>query len=201
MPEELKPLSSYIAVEGKKWLINLAFTICGILFMALLTPVGNQLKEVWNEPASRAAADVEMIAALKEFGDTQKKMLTAINELTGDDRITRQPLGMSYVTEPVNAEDDFIELVMFIGRTSLGATCILEEVVPRYIDTNNVVTTLKPRRGGNQLGTDVIKVVIELERPHDMIAGRTGVDLQLRYTCGSKTVFENTNTIYFYNVN
>ena len=90
MPEELKPLSSYIAVEGKKWLINLAFTICGILFMALLTPVGNQLKEVWNEPASRAAADVEMIAALKEFGDTQKKMLTAINELTGDDRITRQ---------------------------------------------------------------------------------------------------------------
>lgn len=192
-------VTEMVISEVKKWVSNSIFLILVGAFLWLMTPLGNQIKAIWNSPQNNQKQFEEILEFQEQSKQTQQRILGIIESITGEDKILRMPDDMSFIQEPVDADDPFIELVLFAGRTERGANCILREYIPKYTDNNNVVRSMEPRKARTQIGTAVTRQVIRINRPLDMPLGRTGVNLQLEYVCDGITEFENTRTVYFYN--
>lgn len=130
------------------------------------------------------------------------ELTTAIAELSGSNRVTQQPEGLSYVREPVflNKEDGptTVELVIYIGRTEIGSACVLREIIPLFVDDDGQTHAGEPRRPSQQLGREVVRSELILEIPPTVQAGYVSLTLQLEYTCGPSTVFEQTESTGFY---
>ena len=199
-PREDHPARRFFIDEGKKWVARGVFALMTIFFVTILTPYGNQIQEIWNEPGARQDADLAIIETQRRILDSQREIMERLEKLSGEDRVIRQPSNMSFVREPVGAEDTTLELIIFIERTRLGEICILEELTPKYIDSNNVAVALDPRPARNQLVgvTGLQRLVLKLDRPV-MPTGRTGVLLQLRYECSGRIIYDNTDIVFFYN--
>jgi hypothetical protein len=133
-------------------------------------------------------------AAQAWLGITEIK--SQIADITGATRVTQQPFGMSYVREPVYVGGP-IELVLYIGRTEVGAACILREIIPIFTDDNGLTYAGDPRRPSQQLGPEIVRRELVLELPREIPIGRATVALQLEYTCGSVTVYEMTQQTPF----
>lgn len=176
----------FILDEGKKWAVRFVFGGVTIATVAILTPFGHKTAEIWSSPERLQSID-QKIDLLSE----------AIAAIRGEDRVTSQPDGMSYVKEPVFAGDP-VKLVMFIGRTQSGAGCILREFIPQFTDDNGVTLSGEPRRPRVQLPAVVVRREIMVNQPEGLAVGRMGVHLQLEYKCGDETVFEPTKPVFYY---
>lgn len=180
-------MKDFVFEESKKWLMRWVFIGLTALVIAVWTPVGNKVMDIWNSPTQ-----------LEEIQETLKTMNESISALTGSNRITRQPEDMSYVQEPVSVGMDIV-LVLFIGRTDAGAGCILIEIIPQFTDENNVTFPGEARRPAMQLKTNVVKRIVKLKQPSEVsVAGRVRLQMQLEYTCGTETVFEMTKPVFYY---
>ena len=121
-----------------------------------------------------------------------------IASLNGNTRITRMPVGMSYVREPVYLGED-IDLVIYIGRTERGVNCELERIIPLFTDDNGVVFAGVPRTPAQQLATtEIVRRELTLPQPEDLRAGRVSLQLQLHYHCDEGRVLENTLAVSYY---
>ena len=120
-----------------------------------------------------------------------------ISALSGANRVTQQPDGMSYVREPVTIGRP-ITLVIHIGRTEVGAGCILEEVIPLFADDFGSTFAGEPRNPAQQLGPQVVRRELVLNLPPSVKAGHVTLTLQLEYDCGGVTIFETTKPVSFY---
>lgn len=179
-------LWDFLQDEWRKWLARSVIAATVFTFLAVATPFGHQLLNVWKSPEK-----------LEGINHKLDELAAAVLAITGENRVTRQPEDMSYVREPVYA-GDAITLILFIGRTEAGSGCILKGFIAQFTDENNVTLSGDPRRPRAQLSAEVVRRVVVLEQPGGMVAGRTRVQLQMEYQCGGETVFELTKPVFYY---
>lgn len=148
-----------------------------------------------------------LVAQLKEDLDVATRAdLAAIQEkldsATGDDRIIRMPAGHSYVSEPV-AKGEPILLNLVIARTQKGKDCTFSSGTPIFRDQRDI-----PFAAGNiapikQLALSAERMLVTLDVPAAIAAGRVSVTLNLKYSCPfgpsgiNIDVYEETDTIFF----
>jgi hypothetical protein len=152
--------------------------LIGLALSGLLLPTAERVQAIWNSPA------------------TMSNILTTLDSLTGADKVTQQPRGLSYVREPVRKGDPIV-FVLFIGRTQSGAGCRLLEFTPLFTGENQVVYPGTTRRPSQQIGPQVVRREIQLRVPEMLPTGRVGLRIQLHYECGGQKVFENTEFVFF----
>jgi hypothetical protein len=155
--------------------VSLIFTV---LFYGIMTIYGPYIKR-----------EAQEWLGITDIGE-------ALVELTGQDRITQQPAGLSYVREPVHVGDN-IQLVIYIGRTARGQDCQLLELIPIYTDDGGIVYAGERRNPSEQLGSAVVRRELSLNYPDGLRTGRTSLVLQLQYNCNGETIFETTEPVHF----
>lgn len=107
----------------------------------------------------------------------------------GEDRVIRQPDGLSYIREPVRVGEPVV-MIMVAARTKLGADCRLTEWVPIFTDELNIPTPGRRAMAGpvrRQIGSDLQTLRIEMIPPERLRPGRITVYLTLTYECPSAT--------------
>ena len=128
MTEDNKHHTYFLLEEFKKWTTRSLFVVLTVTVVALWSPVGNNLKDIWDSP--------ERLTAIESGVD---KINESMRNLAGENRIIRQIEGLSYVEEPVyKGENIFLHLV--VERTELGRNCVLTKAVPLFKDKTGVTT-------------------------------------------------------------
>lgn len=119
----------------------------------------------------------------------------------GEDRVIRQPRGMSYIKEPVTQGDNVV-MILVASRTRLGMDCRLTDWVPIFTDEANIPTPGERAADGGvrrQIGGDLQTLRIEMVPPAILRPGRVTVYLTLTYQCGSRggshTVQDRTDAL------
>lgn len=160
-------------------LVGIAALLGPILFAGLLA--------LWGDDVRKWSQDF--------LGITE--IVNDLREITGADRVIRQPLGFSFVKEPVY-EGAPIVLVLFIARTEVGASYVLQQVTPIFTDEGGATYGGTPMPAIRQIGTDVTRLEVALEPPEHLGTGHTIVQLQLAYAgSGGQIVFEMTDPVSF----
>lgn len=142
------------------WITGIAFWIIGAAFLAIFTPYWETVVAIWRSPMQIAAVQKELTA---RRGDLSKA--------TGDNRVIRQPPGLSYVTEPVYVGDPVV-LNLVIKRTPFGAKCHLTFAQSLFAEAGGVVTPgseLKPVR---QINEDETRLRVTLTPPANLRPAR-----------------------------
>lgn len=129
-----------------------------------------------------------------EFFDRLDQLVEDVAQLqedvaraNGDDRVIRQPAGLSYIREPVKQGDPVV-MILVASRTKLGASCRLTEWVPIFTDEQNIPTPGRRARAGpiaRQIDRDLQTLRIEMVPPAELRPGRVSVYLTLTYSCPS----------------
>ena len=157
------------------------------IIVALWSPVGSNLKDIWNSP--------DRLTAIETGVDEIRENM---RNLSGENRIIRQKEGLSYVEEPVHrGENVFLYLV--IERTELGKNCVLTKAVPLFKDKTGVTTPgTRPERP-LQIGLTTDPTVVRLEYipPPKLELGRIEVYVSLEYECDGKTMFDKTDVLTY----
>ena len=155
--------------------------------VALWSPIGNTLKDIWDSPDRLTAIE----ASLGEISVNMRN-------LAGENRIIRQSEGLSYVEEPVRkGENIFLYLVM--ERTELGENCTLTRAVPLFKDKTGVTTPgARPERP-LYIGvtTDPTAIRLEYIPPPNLELGRIEVYVSLAYNCDGKPMFDKTDVLTY----
>ncbi len=205
---QIKKIRTLLWDEGVKWTVRSFYLAATAAVIFMLTPVGEQARDVWNAPTNAIESELESKAdrqrieketkeKLDLLDDKMDLVLQKISQLTGENRVTFQPEDMSYVKEPAYFREP-IMLVLFIGYTEMGSGCILKEEIPQFTDENDVTLSLPPRKPRTQFSTTTVRRQYELDQPIGLIPGRTRVNLQLEYVCDGETIFENTDPVFYY---
>ena len=180
MRERTQPLMTWLRDA-----LMIGAALAGVLsFMSVVLFAG--VMSIYGQPLSKIVQDWLGITAIKE----------QIAEMSGANRVTQQPDGMSYVREPVFVGQP-IELVLIIGRTPVGAACILIESIPLFVGDDGQTYAGQPRRPSQQLGPSPSRRELVLPYPERLPPGRTALELQLEYDCAGVTVFELTEPVSF----
>lgn len=173
------------------WVMGrLATKIADAAIVGIIGLIGLILSGLWQPFAERTVAIWNSPLVLTEIQST-------LDNLTGANRITDQPKDMSYVEEPVYVGEPIV-LILFIGRTELGTSCILKSIVPLFTDESNVPYPTAKKDPRQQLGPRVVKRRVVLDPPAELMPGRTSIRLQLEYSCGGEPFFENTLPVYYH---
>ena len=187
MVEDIKHKTYFLWEEFKKWFTRSFFVVMTAIVVALWSPVGNNLKDIWNSPGRLTAIE----AGVKEIKESMRN-------LAGEDRVFRQIEGLSYVEEPVYRGDNiFLHLV--IQRTELGKDCVLTRAVPLFKDKTGVTTPgAMPKRDLiSGVTTDPIAVRLEYIPPPNLELGRVEVYVTIEYNCNGKTGFDKTDVLTY----
>ena len=187
MVEDIKHKTYFLWEEFKKWFTRSFFVVMTAIVVALWSPVGNNLKDIWNSPGRLTAIE----AGVDEINES-------LRNLTGEDRVFRQIDGLSYVEEPVyRGENIFLHLV--VERTELGKDCVLTKAVPLFKDKTGVTTpgTMPERDLINGVTTDTIAVRLEYIPPPNLELGRVEVYVAIEYECNGKTGFDRTDVLAY----
>ena len=187
MTEDIKHKTYFLWEEFKKWSTRSLFVILTAIIVALWSPVGSNLKDIWNSP--------DRLTAIETGVDEIRENM---RNLSGENRIIRQREGLSYVEEPVHrGENVFLYLV--IERTELGKNCVLTKAVPLFKDKTGVTTpgTRPERPLQSGLTTDPTVVRLEYVPPQNLELGRVEVYVSLEYDCGGKTMFDKTDVLTY----
>lgn len=187
MKEEDKHKTYFLWEEFKKWSTRSFFVILTTLVVALWSPVGNNLRDIWNTPERLGTIE-------KSIVDLGKNIRT----LSGEDRVIRQREGLSYVEEPVHRGDN-VFLYLVLERTELGKNCKLTKAVPLFKDKTGVTTpgTRPERPLQSGLGTDPTVIRLEYIPPPNLELGRIEVYVTLEYDCDGRTMFDKTNILTY----
>ena len=158
-----------------------------VTVVALWSPVGNNLKVIWDSP--------KRLTAIESGVD---KINESMRNLAGEDRVFRQIEGLSYVEEPVYRGDNiFLHLV--VERTELGKDCVLTKAVPLFKDKTGVTTpgAMPERDLISGVTTDPIAVRLEYIPPPNLELGRVEVYVAIEYECNGKTGFDKTDVLAY----
>ena len=187
MTEDFKHKTYFLWEEFKEWSTRSFFVVLTALIVALWSPVGSNLKDIWNSP--------DRLTAIETGVDDIKENM---RNLAGENRIIRQREGLSYVEEPVRrGENVFLYLV--IERTELGENCTLTRAVPLFKDKTGVTTPgtrpERPLQAG--LTTDPTVLRLEYIPPPNLELGRIEVYVSLEYNCDGKNMFDRTDVLTY----
>lgn len=128
-----------------------------------------------------------MIQNVAQLQGDVEQLKEDVKRANGEDRVIRQPQGLSYIMEPVH-EGDTVVMIAVLSRTKLGADCRLEDWTPIFTDERNIPTPGGRLRAGpvqRQINTDLVPLRIEM-KPPQLRPGRITVYLTLTYRCPSK---------------
>ena len=187
MTEDNEHKTYFLWEEFKKWSTRSFFVVLTAIVVALWSPVGNNLREIWNSPERLTTIE----AGIRDINEN-------LRSLSGDDRIIRQREGLSYVEEPVRkGENVFLYLVM--ERTELGKDCRLTKAVPLFKDKTGVTTpgTRPDRPLQSGLTTDLTVTRLEYIPPPNLELGRIEVYVSLEYECDGKIMFDRTDVLTY----
>ena len=135
--------------------------------------------------------------AVQKLADQVEGLAQDVRRATGEDRVIRQPQGLSYVEEPVAAGRNVV-LWLTVARTRLGKDCRLVDWTPLFTDVRNVpLAGSRMIKGGvrRQIGDSFEKLRIEIVPPSDLFPGRIELYLVLDYECGGKRVPDRTDVV------
>lgn len=187
MTEDIIHKTYFLWEEFKKWFTRSFFVLLTAIVIALWSPVGSNLKDIWNSPGRLTAIE----AGVNEINKS-------LRNLAGEDRVFRQIEGLSYVEEPVyKGENIFLHLV--VARTELGKDCVLTKAVPLFRDKTGVTTpgTLPERDLISGVTTDPIAIRLEYIPPPNLELGRVEVYVTIEYECNGKTGFDRTDILTY----
>jgi hypothetical protein len=187
MTEDIKHKTYFLWEEFKKWATRSLFVVLTVTVVALWSPVGNNLKVIWDSP--------ERLTAIESGVD---KINESMRNLAGEDRVFRQIEGLSYVEEPVyRGENIFLHLV--VERTELGRDCVLTKAVPLFKDKTGITTpgTMPERDLISIATTDPVAVRLEYIPPPNLELGRVEVYVTIEYNCNGKTGFDKTDVLTY----
>ncbi|MHC9236983.1 hypothetical protein ACX9MO_15245 [Pseudooceanicola sp. 502str34] len=135
--------------------------------------------------------------AVQKLAEQVEGLAQDVRRATGEDRVIRQPQGLSYVEEPVRAGENVV-LWLTVARTRLGKDCRLVDWTPLFTDARNVpLAGSRMIKGGvrRQIGDSFEKLRIEIVPPADLFPGRIELYLVLDYECGGKRVPDRTDVV------
>lgn len=135
-----------------------------------------------------------VVAVQGEFGIAENRRL--VMQALGEDRVIRQPSGLSYIEEPVFSGGQAV-IVLVIRRTALGVACLFTGGRPLFTGRDGI-----PRAGDTlgpvqQVGIDTARFEIRMTVPAELPPGRATVYLALDYTCNGKFVGDRTYDMPF----
>jgi len=195
--------------ESLKWLISAFLFVLGAFILAIFTPWWDNARAVWNTPATMAEGFKTVIEAQEELQDKIAQLQKTVDRVTGEDRVIRQPRGLSYIEEPVYRWEH-IYMILVVQRTTLGANCRLLRWLPLFTDTTGITYTGRHIGNGNgvtrQIGTETTRLRIEMIPPdirpdgslqRILVPGRIEVYLALEYDCDGKIVNERTDVLTY----
>lgn len=154
-----------------------------LLWLAFADVLVGQLRDLLELDRLASAEDVRALAA-------------DVRALSGEDRVIHMPRGRSYVEEPVHV-GEAVALILFLKRTSTGASCEFLSGSSVFEDTSGIRmggSTLRPMQ---QVSTELRRIRVVLRPPAELRPGRVLVSLILRYRCGDRIVFDETDPIAF----
>ena len=187
MTEDIKHKTYFLWEEFKKWSTRSLFVVMTAIAVALWSPTGSTLKDIWNSPSRLTAIE----AGVDEINGS-------LRNLAGEDRVFRQIEGLSYVEEPVyRGENIFLHLV--VERTELGRDCVLTKAVPLFKDKTGVTTpgTMPERDLISGVTTDPIAIRLEYIPPPNLELGRVEIYVAIEYECNGKTGFDKTDVLAY----
>ncbi len=167
------------------WATGILFWAIGAVLLAFFTPLWVTVTAIWNSPLVLAEVQLEIA-----------EMRAEVNAVSGDNRVIRQPPGLSYVTEPVHVGEPVV-LNLVASRTELGARCILTSGQSLFTEAGGVITPGSEVRPGRQINEDQTRMRIRLIPPDSLRPGRIELYLALEYDCDGKTVFDRTETVVY----
>lgn len=128
----------------------------------------------------------------------EEEVREAINELSGENRLIREPPGFSYVKEPV-VEGEDIQVILNIARTERGKQCTFVGGTSVFRGQNGRPLPGSPLPAQRQINTNLEVFTVTLTPPDDLPPGRVIVTLQLSYNCpwSSIPVIENTRPLAY----
>lgn len=144
----------------------------------------------WIVSTVKAELGIEGLAtegAVARLSATVEDLAEDVRRATGEDRVIRQPQGLSYVEEPVTIGEDVV-LWLTVARTRLGKDCRLIEWTPLFTDERNVpLAGSRARPGGvrRQITDEYEKLRVEITPPPSLTPGRVELYLALDYECPS----------------
>ena len=187
MTEDIKHKTHFLWEEFKKWSTRSLFVVMTAIAVALWSPTGSTLKDIWNSPSRLTAIE----AGVDEINES-------LRNLAGEDRVFRQIEGLSYVEEPVyRGENIFLHLV--VERTELGRDCVLTKAVPLFKDKTGVTTpgTMPERDLISGVTTDPIAIRLEYIPPPNLELGRVEIYVAIEHECNGKTGFDKTDVLAY----
>lgn len=170
--------------EAKKVIFRWAVILVGGVFLWLVAPVGDQIKAIYHSPQR-----------LDEISEDVRQLSEEVRRANGEDRVIRQPPGLSYVEEPVTVGQD-VTMVLVLERTSLGRPCIFVRGQSLFRDTGGITLPGSIVTPQQQI-EDQTRLRVRMTPPDDLEPGRIEVRLVLEYRCGASTLFEPTETVAY----
>lgn len=184
-PDHESALVKFLKDEVAKWAVRMILLGLVITMTWLFTPLSAKVTAIWASPETleRVVKDIE-------------KLVAAVNQATGENRVIRQPPGQSYVTEPVRV-GDIVTLIAVVQRTTLGANCRLISGQSLFTDISGVAITGSELGGPRQIGTSQTRLRVDLIPPPILQPGRIELYIALEYDCGGQRVFDRTDTVTY----
>lgn len=105
-----------------------------------------------------------------------------LQEATSNSQILFQPIGLSFVREPVKGSG-IATYVLVAKRTEFGAGCTYVDTVPVFTDELGRSLPGPFESRGRQYGRELTRTELRLRVPEGLHPGRVTVVLQIHYTC------------------
>ncbi|MCJ8139340.1 hypothetical protein [Falsirhodobacter halotolerans] len=158
----------------------------GAVVVLIFTPISQWASAMIEVPEKVAAISLEVAELRGE-----------VAQATGDDRVIRQPRGLSYVTEPVHVGEEVV-FNLVIERTTLGASCNFLGGQSLFTEDGGVMTPGSAIPAATQrLAEQQTRLRLRLAPPVNLRPGRIELYLALEYDCDGKTVFDRTDTVVY----
>jgi len=184
--ERLLPTRQFFLDRLWVWLTGIAFWAIGALFLLIATPFWANVSAIWQSPDTLATISAE-VAELR----------ADVAQATGDDRVIRQPKGLSYVTEPVHLGEDVVYNLV-IERTTLGANCNFMGGESLFTESGGVMTPGSALPASTRrLAAQQTRLHLRLTPPENLRPGRIELYLALEYDCAGKRVYDRTDTAVY----
>jgi hypothetical protein len=124
-----------------------------------------------------------------------------ISEALGENRVLRQPYGLSYVSEPVYVNDRMVVNLTY-SRTEYGTSCVFEGGRTSFIMPDGIPLGGSEIPVVRQIGENLTTFRLAVDSPSGPFAeehldDRWSVFLILQYDCQNTTEFEETYPMPF----
>lgn len=135
------------------------------------------------------------VGPLRQYIDRIDRLITdveqiksALASITGEDRVIRQPDGMSFIREPVHKGEDVVMLLV-ASRTTLGKDCRRVSWAPIFQDSRLIETPGVIEDHGvflHEIGHDLKPMQVTMTPPANLVPGRIRVHLAVLYKCPTR---------------